>query len=65
MIRPRTHCPFRSDETGINFASPARAPEIALRAFLDGLPCHTTAAAYAELDMESGPSAHVFGHGMP
>ena len=61
MKRPCTHCPFRSDETGIRFATQERALDIYLTALIHGFPCHQTADYLDNEDDLDAPSGYVFG----
>lgn len=61
MKRPCVHCPFRTDETAIRFASQERALEIALTGLLHGFPCHTT-ADYIDEDEPQRQAGYVFGN---
>ena len=63
MRRPCTHCPFRSDETGIRFATQERALDIYVTALIQGFPCHQTADYLDNDDDIDAPSGYVFGEG--
>ena len=43
LKRPCLHCPFRTDETRLQFATRERAEEIEESAYRRGFPCHETA----------------------
>ena len=53
LKRPCLHCPFRTDDTAIRFASINRALDIWASAYFHGFPCHN-AADYVEEDPTSG-----------
>ena len=57
LKRPCLHCPFRTDETAIRFATRDRALEIWASAYFHGFPCHKT-ADYVE---ENGDGSNVPG----
>ena len=58
LKRPCTHCPFRSDETGIRFFNRERAEEIEESAYRNGFPCHLT-AVYVEDDFFGNSGYHM------
>lgn len=45
---PCKNCPFRTDDTGIRFATRDRAAEIAESAYRYGFPCHLSAVDTSE-----------------
>lgn len=67
LIRPCTHCPFRTDETRITFRGRARAKEIEELAYRQGFVCHEHGEVNDDdegggIDFrEDGSSQHCFG----
>ena len=59
---PCVNCPFRSDETRIEFANLSRAMEIEEQAYRRGFPCHESAEVSDLLDEYGEPmECYVFG----
>ena len=61
LKEPCRHCPFRSDETGIRFASRERAQEIEESAYRHGFPCHMSAVNIEDEESPTGEGGLIFG----